>query len=347
MRPRRTPTIAERTTTFVIAEAGVNHNGSVDLALALVDAAAAAGADAVKFQTFDAGRLVAASAKKAAYQFAGAPGDEHQYAMLKALELPPDGFRAISRHCEDRGIEFLSSPFDERSADLLGALGVRRIKVPSGEITNLPFLRHIAGMGLEVLLSTGMSWLGEVETAVRVLEEAGGPQITLLHCVTEYPAPVEQTNLRALHTLRESFGLPVGYSDHTPGTDVAIAAVALGARVVEKHLTLDRDMPGPDHAASLDPTTFATMVGSIRNVERALGTGRKQPAPCELANLAVARKSVVTARPLQEGQQIVEEDLVIKRPGSGIPPAEVSRLIGRRAARAIDADEVVQWSDVR
>lgn len=332
--------------TFVIAEAGVNHNGSVEMAIGLVGSAKAAGADAVKFQDFRADRLVTRSATKAAYQEATVPGGEGQYAMLQELELTPDDFKVIREHCLSTDIEFMASPFDERAADRLVSLGMRIIKIGSGEITNLPFLAHIASLRRPIILSTGMSWLGEVETALRTLRRAGADDITLLHCVTEYPAPAAQINLRAMHTLAESFGLPVGYSDHTAGTEIAVAATALGATVIEKHLTLDRSLPGPDHKASLGPKEFAHMVAAIRNVEQALGTGRKEPAPCEIPNILVARKSLVTARDLKAGQRIQPDDVVVKRPGSGILPSDLQLVVGRLVAEDIAADQVIQWSNL-
>ena len=332
--------------TFVIAEAGVNHNGSLDLALELVSAAKATGADAIKFQTFSADRLVTRTAAKADYQRASASGDESQYEMLKSLELSSDAFRRIRAHCTATGLTFMSSPFDEEAADLLDALGVEIFKIPSGEITNLPFLRHVATKGKPVILSTGMCWLGEVEVAVRTLTEAGVQELTLLHCVTEYPAPFEQINLRAMQTLGQAFGLPVGYSDHTQGIEASIAAVALGARVIEKHFTLDTTLPGPDHRASLAPPEFKQLVDCIRNVEMALGDGRKRPAPCEVPNIAVARKSVVAVRPLPAGTRLTAADLAIKRPGHGIPPASRDAIVGRLVARPVEADQPIRWQDL-
>ncbi len=331
---------------FIIAEAGVNHNGSLDLALELVSAAKACGADAVKFQTFRASELVTRTAEKAAYQRTPGTGDDSQYAMLAALELDLDAWRRIQAHCREVGIEFLSSPFDEHAVDVLDELGVRVFKVPSGEITNLPYLEHLGAKGRPVILSTGMAWLGEVETAVRTLHGAGVHDLTLLHCVTEYPAPPEQINLRAMATLATAFGLPVGYSDHTAGIEIAVAAVALGATVIEKHFTLDTRMPGPDHGASLDPTSFTAMVTAIRSVELALGDGRKRPAPCELANLTVVRKSVVAARDLRAGERLERGDVTLKRPGSGIAPHELEHVVGRHAARDIAADEMIGWQDL-
>jgi N,N'-diacetyllegionaminate synthase len=332
------------TPVFIIAEAGVNHNGSVDLALRLIDAAKASGADAVKFQTFRADRLATRSAHKAAYQErAAASTAESQYEMLQRLELDAAAHKRLIERCKRIGIQFLSSPFDAESADLLETMGVAVFKIPSGEITNLPFLQHIACKGRPIILSTGMSTLGEVEEAVRVLQAAGASDLTLLHCVTEYPAPYAEVNLRAMQTLKSAFGLPVGYSDHTPGIDIAIAAAALGAEVIEKHFTLDRSFSGPDHAASLEPNELKQMVAAIRHVEAALGTGIKSPAPCELPNISVARKSVVAARELTAGHQLTAADLEIKRPGNGLAPKLLPALIGRTLRVGVSKDELVKW----
>ena len=336
-----------RERTFVIAEAGVNHDGSLATALGLVEAAKACGADAVKFQTFSADRLVTRSAVKAAYQRAATPGDDTQHGLLASLELGHEDFRRIQRHCLEVGIEFLSSPFDPRAVDQLDELGVRAFKIPSGEIDNVPFLRHVAAKGKEVILSTGMAWLGEVEAAVRILQEAGVPRLTLLHCVSEYPAPYEQVNLRAMATMAQAFGLPVGYSDHTPGIEIAVAAVALGACVIEKHFTLDTTLPGPDHRASLDPRAFAELVTAIRRVEEALGDGRKRPAPCELDNRAHVRKSIVAATDLTAGTRLAAADLAAKRPGAGIAPSAWDRVVGRILTRDVRADEAIDWEDLR
>jgi N,N'-diacetyllegionaminate synthase len=329
--------------TFIIAEAGVNHNGSVDLALQLVDAAHASGADAVKFQTFKADLLATPTAPKAAYQERTAAAAESQFDMLKRLELDAKAHQRLIDHCRKLGIQFLSSPFDLQSADLLAAMGVPLFKVPSGEITNLPFLQHLARKGLPLIVSTGMSTLGEVEEAVNVLQAEGVNDLTLLHCVTEYPAPYAEVNLRAMQTLRTAFGLPVGYSDHTPGIEVAVAAVAMGAVVIEKHFTLDRSLPGPDHAASLEPAELQRLVAAIRHVEAALGTGIKAPAPCELSNLPVARKSVVATRPLTVGYRLEASDLAIKRPGNGLAPKFLPALIGRSLRTDVAKDEVMTW----
>jgi N-acetylneuraminate synthase len=329
---------------FIIAEAGVNHNGSLDLALRLVDAAKASGADAVKFQTFRADLLTTRSAHKAPYQERTTANAESQFEMLQRLELDAAAHQRLIDHCRQIGIQFLSSPFDAQSADLLATMNVPLYKVPSGEITNLPFLQHLARKNRPLILSTGMSTLGEVEEAVHVLQAAGATQLTLLHCVTEYPAPYAEVNLRAMQTLKSAFGLPVGYSDHTPGIDIAIAAVALGAEVIEKHFTLDRSLPGPDHPASLEPVELQQMVAAIRHVEAALGTGIKAPAPCELLNLSVARKSVVAARSLPAGHRLATGDLDIKRPGNGLAPKLLPALIGRTLRTGVAKDEIINWN---
>jgi N-acetylneuraminate synthase len=326
--------------TFIIAEAGVNHNGSLELALQLIDAAKASGADAVKFQSFRADLLATRSAGKAPYQ---ERTTESQFEMLERLQLDATAHRRLADYCRQVGIQFLSSPFDAQSADLLAAMNVPFYKIPSGEITNLPFLEHVASKNRPIILSTGMSTLGEVEEAVHVLQAAGAKRLTLLHCVTEYPAPYAEVNLRAMQTLKAAFGLPVGYSDHTPGIEIAIAAVALGAEVIEKHFTLDRSLPGPDHRASLEPAELQQMVEAIRHVEAALGTGIKAPAPCELPNLPVARKSVVAARAMQSGHRLAADDLEIKRPGNGLAPKLLSTLIGRTLRVSVDKDDIFQW----
>ena len=331
------------TRVFIIAEAGVNHNGSVDLALQLIDAAKTSGADAVKFQTFRADRIATRSAEKAKYQQRQAADGESQFEMLRRLELDAAAHRRLIDHCRKGGIQFLSSPFDLQSVNLLDTLEIPLFKIPSGEITNLPFLERIAAKGRPVILSTGMSTLGEVEEAVQVLRAGGATEITLLHCVTEYPAPYAEINLRAMQTLKLAFGLPVGYSDHSPGIEIAIAAVALGAEIIEKHFTLDRSLPGPDHAASLEPKELKQMVAAIRNVESALGDGIKKPALCELPNIPVARKSVVAARALSAGQKLAAADLDIKRPGTGLSPKLLTVLVGRTLRTNVEPDEVILW----
>jgi N,N'-diacetyllegionaminate synthase len=331
---------------FIIAEAGVNHNGSLDLALQLVDAAKSSGADAVKFQTFRADLLATRSAHKAPYQQRTTADSESQFDMLRRLELDAAAHERLIEHSRKVGIQFLSSPFDRDSADLLATMNVPLFKIPSGEITNLPLLEHVGSKGRPVILSTGMSTLSEVEEAVHVLQAAGVTQLTLLHCVTEYPAPYAEVNLRAMQTLKDAFGLPVGYSDHTSGIDIAIAATALGAEVIEKHFTLDRSLPGPDHAASLEPGELRHMVAAIRHVEAALGDGIKAPAHCELPNISVARKSVVAAHSLSAGHQLAIGDLDIKRPGAGLAPKLLPVLIGRTLRVGLAKDQHITWDDL-
>ena len=333
--------------TYIIAEAGVNHNGSLEIARRLVDAAKDCGAEAVKFQTFKAERLVTRNAEKAEYQKrTGSVGDS-QFEMLKKLELGGDDFRVLLGHCNQIGIDFLSSPFDEESADLLDSLGMVAFKIPSGEITNHPFLKHVALKRKPVILSTGMSSLGEVEEAVDIFNLNGTPRLTLLHCITEYPAPYGEINLNAIGTLREAFKLDVGYSDHTPGIEIPLAAVALGATVIEKHFTLDNTMEGPDHRASLNPDDFRRMVLSIRNVEQAMGDGIKRPAPCEVKNKAIARKSVVAAITIKNGEIISLDKLSIKRPGYGVQPKDIEKIVGQRVNRTIEVDEVICWQHLK
>jgi N-acetylneuraminate synthase len=314
---------------FFIAEAGVNHNGSLELAHQLVETAARAGADAVKFQTFKAERLATPEAAKAAYQRRETDPEESQYEMLRRLELSPAAHRELAEHCRRERIMFLSTPFDEESADLLNDLGVPAFKVPSGELTNLPFLSYVARFGKPLIVSTGMAGLGEVEAAVRAVRATGNEEIILLHCVSNYPADPVDVNLRAIETMTRAFGVPAGYSDHTEGTEVSLAAVALGACVVEKHFTLDRTLPGPDHRASLEPLELTALVRGIRVIESALGDGRKEPAAAEAETAAVARRSLVAARSLAAGTTLAEEMIAMKRPGTGLPPSMRSYLIGR------------------
>ncbi len=315
---------------FLIAEAGVNHNGDINLALELIDAAAAAGADAVKFQTFTANRLVTRTAPKAAYQVQQTGPRETQFEMLRRLELSPEAHQRLATRCLQCEVEFMSTPFDEESADLLAELGVRVFKIPSGEITNLPYLAHIAGKQKPMIVSTGMSGLGEIEDAVRTIRRNRDPALALLHCVSNYPANPADCNLRALQTLQVAFGVPTGYSDHSPGIEVALASVALGACILEKHFTLDRTLPGPDHQSSLEPGELASLVRGVRIVESALGHGRKEPTPRESDTAAVARKSLVVARDLAAGDILTPEMIAIKRPGTGLPPAMRDTLVGRR-----------------
>jgi len=318
---------------YIIAEAGVNHQGDLDLACRMVDEAARAGADAIKFQTFNADRLVTAKAPKAAYQQRGDAVNESQLDMLRRLELSPSDHATLWQCCRDHGIQFLSSPFDEQAADFLANLGVPAFKLPSGELVNHHFLRHVAAFGKPLFLSTGMASLGEVEEAVATARGPGG--LALLHCVSLYPAPPETTNLRAMDTLRQCFGLPTGYSDHTLGVDIPVAAVARGACILEKHFTLDTSLPGPDHAASLTPEALGQMVTAIRRVESALGDGRKRPASGEGAIAAIVRKSLTAAVDIAAGTQITGDMLVLKRPGDGLPASLLDLVVGRRAARDI------------
>ncbi len=331
------------TRTVIIAEAGVNHNGDLSLARQLVDVAANAGADIVKFQTFSADRLVTVTAAKAEYQSRTTDSVETQHAMLRRLELSRPMHDALIAHCAIRGIQFFSTGFDLESLDLLVELGLDNFKVPSGEITNLPYLRKIGAFGFPVMLSTGMSTLDDVDAALRALETAGTPRarITVLHCNTQYPTPMADVNLRAMLTIRDTFDVAVGYSDHTLGIEVATAAVALGATVIEKHFTLDRTLPGPDHKASLEPGELHALVSAIRNIEQALGDGVKKPSPSEIANMVIARKSIVAARAIVAGELLSEENLTVKRPGTGVSPMRWDDVVGRVARRAYAADEVI------
>jgi N-acetylneuraminate synthase len=353
--------------TLVIAEAGVNHNGSIERALELVDAAADAGADIVKFQTFKARSLVTASARKAEYQIANTGDDGGQFEMLRRLELSPADHHALVARCAARGIRFLSTAFDEDSLAFLATLGMPAVKIPSGDITHGPMLLQAARLGLPLIVSTGMSTLSDIEAALGVIAFAltreGEPsswqeteaarmagqaqaalraQVTLLHCVTEYPAPPSAVNLLAMETMARAFGLPVGYSDHTLGTEVSIAAVALGATIIEKHFTLDRRLPGPDHAASLEPGELTDMVRAIRNIEHALGQPLKAPAAAEIGNRATARRSIVAARPIARGEILSRDALAFKRPGHGLPPLACWDLIGRAVSRDYNVDEPIE-----
>jgi N,N'-diacetyllegionaminate synthase len=314
---------------FVIAEAGVNHNGDVALARRLIDVAKGAGADAVKFQTFEPDRLVAAGTPKAAYQIATTGGEEGQLELLRRLQLPRAEFESLAAYAESRGILFLSTPFDEGSADFLHHLGVPALKVPSGEITNHPFLAHVARLGRPLLISTGMSTLAEVAEALAVVRASGDPEVALFHCVTDYPASPADCNLRAMATMARAFGVPVGWSDHTLGLEISLAAVAAGAVLLEKHFTLDRTMPGPDHAASLEPQELTALVERVRGIESALGDGLKRPMASEAANAALVRRSLHAARTIPAGHVLTAADLVALRPGTGVPPSIQSRLVGR------------------
>lgn len=327
---------------FIIAEAGVNHNGDIQLANKLIDAAKSAGADAVKFQTFKAESVVSKIAQKAEYQKRTTGTDESQLEMVKRLELSFCDFKKLKKYCEEKEILFLSTPFDFDSIDFLESLEMPIYKVPSGEITNLPYLMKIARIGKPVIMSTGMSDLDEVGSALDVLRDNGAGTITLLHCNTQYPTPFEDANIKAMLTLKERFGVAVGYSDHTLGIEAPIAAVALGATVIEKHFTLDKNMEGPDHKASLDPQELKAMVTSIRNIEVALGDGIKRPSKSETPNKEVARKSIVARRNIVKGEIFTEDNLTVKRPGNGISPIKWFEVLGKKATRDFCEDELIE-----
>ena len=329
---------------LVIAEAGVNHNGDLALAKALIDAAADAGADLVKFQTFCAEALATAQANMAQYQTVNSGSATTQLEMLRQLELRHEDHEPLIAHCNTRGVGFFSTAFDIGGLDQLHRLGAKRYKVPSGEITNLPYLRHMASFHMPVILSTGMCNLGEIEEAIDAIETAGLPRdlITVLHCNTEYPTPLRDVNLNAMISIKTAFGVAVGYSDHTLGIEVPIAAVALGATVIEKHLTLSRDMPGPDHKASLEPTEFAAMVRSIRNIELAMGSGIKRPSESERKNMPIARKSLVAVAPIRAGEPFSDLNIGAKRPGNGISPMRWDEVVGRLARRDFAIDELIE-----
>jgi N,N'-diacetyllegionaminate synthase len=331
--------------TLVIAEAGVNHNGDIALAKQLIAAAAAAGADLVKFQSFLAKKLVSSTAPKAEYQKKHTDSDESQLDMIRKLELSREDHEILIAECRRCGIGFFSTAFDADSFDMLSELGcLELIKIPSGELTNLPLVRYMARSGKRLLLSTGMANLGDIEAAIAVIEAAGTPRhnITILHCTTEYPTPMEDVNLRAMVSMKHAFGVGVGYSDHTAGIEIPIAAVALGATVIEKHFTLDRNLPGPDHKASLEPHELKAMVEGIRNIERALGDGIKRPSKSELKNKPIARKSIVASRAIKEGELFTEENLAAKRPGTGISPMHWDDMMGKPARRAYATDELIE-----
>lgn len=331
---------------YVIAEIGVNHNGSTDLARRLVDVAADAGADAVKFQTFSAADLVTETAEKARYQSRNTGNDDSQYAMLAKLELTEADFADLKAHCERRGIDFLSTPFGPAQADLLERLGVDAFKVSSGDLTYHQFLAHLARKGRTIILSTGMGTLAEVDEALQAIADAGSPPVALLHCVSEYPAPPEACNLRAMATMAAAFGVPIGWSDHTLGSAVGFAAVALGARIIEKHITLGRDMDGPDHAASMEPDDFRDYVAGIRAIGSAMGTGSKRPHSTEVETAKVARRSIVATRPLAAGAVIGPDDVAILRPGTGLPPSALDTVVGCRLGRDVAAGQPLTVEDL-
>ncbi len=328
---------------FVIAEAGVNHNGDIVLAKQLIDAAIEAGADAVKFQTFKAENLVSKNAQKADYQKETTDKEESQFDMIKKLELDVGTHNELIAYCRSKGTMFLSTPFDHDSIELLNDLGLEIFKIPSGEITNLPYLRHIGTLNKKVILSTGMADMGEIEDALDVLVQAGTPKenITVLHANTMYPTPMEDVNLKAMMTIGCAFDIPFGYSDHTLGIEVDIAAVAMGASVIEKHFTLDKTMEGPDHKASLEPDELKAMVDAIRNIELALGNGIKKPSNSEKPNMTIVRKSIVASRSIQKGEVLTEKNMTVKRPGNGISPMRWDEVVGSIAKKDYVADELI------
>ncbi len=329
---------------FIVAEAGVNHNGDINLAKKLIDAAVEAGADAVKFQTFKAKNLVSKSAKKADYQVENTGSHESQYEMIKKLELGFDEFGELKNYCDKKEIMFLSTPFDDESIEFLDKLGLEIFKIPSGEITNLPYLRKIGSLKKRMILSTGMANIDEIKDALSVLVKAGAKKedITMLHANTMYPTPMEDVNLKAMLTIGKTFNVSFGYSDHTMGIEVPIAAVAMGAKVIEKHFTLSRDSEGPDHKASLEPNELKAMVKSIRNIELSLGNGVKQPSISEKPNIEVARKSIVAKRDIKKGEKFTEDNLTVKRPGNGISPMRWDEIVGMVADRDYSEDEMIE-----
>lgn len=332
---------------YIIAEAGINHNGDPQLAHMLVDKAAWCGADAVKFQTFQARMLVSWKAPRAGYQAVNLKEDGTQYDMLKNLELQADTFRDLKEHAASLGLEFISSPFDHESIKLLETLGMETFKIPSGEITNMPYLKHIGSLKKRVILSTGMSSLGEIEKAIELLTEAGTIRsaISLLHATTEYPAPFGEVNLNAIVTMRNAFRMPVGYSDHTSGIEIPCAAVALGAVIIEKHFTLDTNMQGPDHKASLPVEEFRQMVLAIRNIELAMGTGIKEATATERKNMDIVRKSIHFRSSFEAGHILAFDDIVMKRPGNGISPMMADIVAGRTLKHTVEADAMISWED--
>ena len=328
---------------FIVAEAGVNHNGDINLAKKLIDIAAKAGADAVKFQTFKTELCVSKNAKKASYQEENTGKEESQFDMIKKLELNENMHKELIAYCKQKNITFLSTPFDSDSIKLLDELGLSTFKIPSGEITNLPYLRQIGGLNKKIILSTGMANLGEVEAAIDVLVKSGTKRenISLLHANTQYPTPMEDVNLKAMITLKNAFGLEVGYSDHTLGIEVDIAAVAMGAKIIEKHFTLDKNMPGPDHKASLEPGELSAMVRAIRNIELALGDGLKHFSKSESENIKIARKSIVAKCDIKKGEIFSEQNICVKRPGDGINPMRWDEVIGQISQKDYKQDELI------
>lgn len=333
--------------TFIIAEAGVNHNGKLKLALKLIDAAKNAGADAVKFQTFKTEKVISRNARKAPYQIKNHRKAQSQFEMVKKLELSDNDFILLAKHCADKGIMFISTPTDEQSVDLLDYLKIPFFKIGSAEITNLPFLEYVAGKNKPVVLSTGMAEMEEVRGAVNAVYKTGNKKLILLHCVTDYPVPFKEVNLRAMVTLRDVFKIPIGYSDHTLGMHVPIAAIALGAKIIEKHFTLNKRMGGPDHPASLSPWELEQMVDKIRIVEQTFGDGVKRPSACERKNMNIVRRSVVAVKNLKKGEVISKDSVCLKRPGWGIPPKDLNKVIGSLARSAIKKDDIITWKKVQ
>ena len=329
---------------MIIAEAGVNHNGSLVLAKRLIEAAVDAKADFVKFQTFITENCITKNAKKADYQLSATNEDETQFEMIKKFELDRPAHEELITHCNKKGIRFLSTAFDHDSIYFLAELNIPFYKIPSGEITNLPYLRYIGHMGKPVVMSTGMATLQEIQVAMNVLLEAGVKKdnLTILHCNTEYPTPMEDVNLNAMLTIRDKLGVKIGYSDHTLGLEIPVAAVAMGATVIEKHFTLDRSLPGPDHAASLEPDELKAMVSAIRNIEKAMGDGMKKPSPSEARNIPIARKSIVAKKPIKKGERFTENNLAVKRPGSGISPMKWDVYIGKYSNKDYQPDDLIQ-----
>lgn len=330
--------------TLIIAEAGVNHNGDLKTAEDLIRIAANSGADIVKFQTFQANAISSKHAGRAEYQKTNMSEDGSQLSMLKKLEMNLEMHEHLIRVCKENQIDFLSTAFDFPSIDLLYQLGIKLWKIPSGEITNFPYLKKIGSFKHEVILSTGMSTLGEIESALKVLEDSGTPrkQITVLHCTTEYPAPFVEVNLKAMESIQKAFNVRVGYSDHTEGIEISLAAVAMGATIIEKHFTLDRNLPGPDHKASLEPQELKSLVTGIRNIEKALGNGIKRPFPSEIRNIPIARKSIIASQKILRGQIFSVENLTTKRPGNGISPMRWEEVIGKKATRDFEDDELIE-----
>ena len=329
---------------FVIAEAGVNHNGNIEIAKKLIDVAVGVGANAVKFQTFKAEKVISKFAQKAEYQYNATEKNETQLEMVKRLELDIDAHNELIYYCKEKGIMFLSTPFDLESIELLNKLGAEIIKIPSGEITNLPYLRKVGSLKKDIIISAGMADLEEIGKALDILLESGTSKdnITVLHCNSEYPTPFEDVNLTAMLTIRDTFRVKIGYSDHTPGIEVPIAAVALGATVIEKHFTLNKDMDGPDHKASLGPDELKSMVTAIRNIEKSLGDGIKRPSPSELKNRPLVRKSIIASMDIKEGDMLTENNITVKRPGIGINPMEWDNVIGRKAIHDFKEDELIE-----